>query len=196
MSARQQHGFLYESNIISRLNFTAWEDYVKKYPDTHLDGGYTSTWDAIDESANGFNYRGKPVQIKCIKKGSSVDLGDIFRNASKKENFVLIVGFWEHTKENIVEEYIIHVDYNKWNNLFEWSYYDEVADWIKNKVSNCYSYDAQWKKESTHYKQLWGNDRLINPRFKRDHKNQRRIQCGISYNNFINYIVHEGVVNE
>ena len=33
-----------------------------------------------------------------------IDLGDIFRNANKKENFTLIVGFWEGSKTNIVEE--------------------------------------------------------------------------------------------
>jgi hypothetical protein len=64
-----------------------------------------------------------------------------------------------------------------------------VKDWIKNKVSNARSYDEQWKKEMLHYKQLWGEDRLITPTFKRDHKKQRRIQCQISYINFMQEFV-------
>lgn len=193
---RQKHGFIYENNVIVNRNLTDWKDYIKKNPNTDSDGIYTSTWDAIDESKRGIHFTGKPVQIKCIKKGASVDLGDIFRNSYKKENFDLIVGFWENSKTNIVEEYVIEVDYKKWNSLFQWNRYEELRDWITNKVSNDKSYDNQWKSECKMYKKDWGTDRIIQPRFKRDSKKQKRIQCGISYKNFIQYLVEKGVVNE
>ena len=196
MAERQIHGFIYESNVIESKGYTDWKKYIEKYPDTNSDGTYTSTWDAIDELQNGVHYYGKPVQIKCIQKKGSVDLGDIFRNANKKENFILEVGFWVGSKTNIVEEYTINVDYKKWNKLFEWDRYEEIRDWITNKVSNDYSYDNQWEEECKFYKNTWGVDRVIQPRFKRDHKKQRRIQCGISYKNFIEYFIEKKIENK
>jgi hypothetical protein len=197
MTERQLHGFLYEERVVELKNLTPWSDYIKKYPSQNAeDRTYTSTWDAVDESIHGKNYKGKPVQIKCIKHGGSVDLGDIFRNANKKENFLLIVGFWKNTKDNIVEEYTISVDHQKWNKLFESDIYDEVKDWLKNKVSNDRSYDSVWKIECSYYKERWGKNRIIQPRFKRDHKKQRRIQCGVSYKTFIEYFIKKGIVNE
>ena len=193
---RQKHGFIYENDVIVRKNLTEWKDYVEKNPNIDSDGVYTSTWDAIDENQNGINYKGKPIQIKCIKQRGSVDLGDIFRNSSKKENFDLIVGFWSGSKTTIVEEYTISVDYKKWNKLFEWDKYDELRDWITNKVSNDKAYTPKWKAECETYKDDWGRNRIIQPRFKRDSKSQRRIQCGITYNKFIEYIAEKGIVNE
>ena len=193
---RQIHGFIFEENQIKERDLTEWKDYIIKYPLVYGHGIYTSTWDAIDENKIGVYYNGKPVQIKCIKKGGSVDLGDIFRNANKKENFDLIVGFWEGSKTNIVETYLIEVDYQKWNKLFEWDKYEELRNWITNIVSNDKSYDIQWKNECKFYKNDWGTDRIIQPRFKRDSKKQRRIHCGITYNKFIQYLIEEGVVNE
>lgn len=196
---RQIHGFLFEEKQIQERNLTKWEDYISKYPLVDGDGIYTSTWDAIDENKTGVYYTGKPVQIKCIKKGGSVDLGDIFRNATKKENFDLIVGFWNGSKTNIVETYLIEVDYQKWNRLFEWDRYDEIHNWINNIVLNDKSYNSKWKAERSFYKKVWndwGVDRIIQPRFKRDSKKQRRIQCGITYKNFIKYFIHEGILNE
>jgi hypothetical protein len=195
MAERQAHGFIYEDKTIESYGYTDWKTYIKKYPNTDTDGIYTSTWDAINESEEGKYYKGKPVQIKTIQKNGSVDLGDIFRNANKKEDFTLIVGFWEGSKTNIVEEYVIEVDYKKWNKELEWDKYEELRDWIKNKVSNDYDYDDQWKEECKYYKNDWGRNRLIQPRFKRDHKTQRRIQCGITYKKFIQYIVKEGNVS-
>jgi hypothetical protein len=193
---RQIHGFIYESNVIKSRNLTNWKEYVVKNNITDSDGGYTSTWDAIDENQIGVYHKGKPVQIKCIKKNGSIDLGDIFRNANKKENFDLIVGFWQGTKTNIVEEYTIKVNYKKWNSLFKWDKYGELREWITNKVSNDKSYDLKWKMECSIYKSDWGTDRIIQPRFKRDSKTQRRIQCGITYNKFIEYLIEKGGVNE
>ena len=193
---RQIHGFIFEGNEIEKRKLTPWNEYITKYPSTDGDGVYTSTWDAIDENQSGVNYNGKPVQLKCIKKGGSVDLGDIFRNANKKENFDLIIGFWEESKYNIVETYLIKVDYIKWNELFIWDKYDEISNWIRNVVSNDKSYTPTWKCECASYKTDWGRERIIQPRFKRDSKTQRRIQCGITYGKFIEYFVNKGIVNE
>ena len=73
-------------------------------------------------------------------------------------------------------------------------YGSDLDDWIKNKVSNDRSYDNQWKEECKYYKNDWGVNRLIQPRFKRDSKKQRRIQCGITYKKFIKYFVETKIV--
>ena len=168
MNERQAHGFKFEKKYIAENNLTAYEKY-------------TSPFDAYDE-------KGIDYQIKTIKKGSSIDLGDIFRNANKEKDFYLIVSFWQGEKENIVEINKLYIDHVIWNEYLKFDMYDELKDWIKNKVSNSYDYDLQWRKEVKNWKSLFGK-RLIMPRFKRDHKKQRRIQCGITNRVFYSHFV-------
>lgn len=184
MSERQSHGFKFEKSYCKENNITEWKQYEKKNG-KQKGSNYTSVWDAIDENRKGKKYKGRPVQIKCIGLNNAIELGDIFRNAHKEENFTLVVGFWLGKKTNIVEVIVLDIDYKKWNKLFEWNKFDEVKDWIKNKVSNDRTYDNQWKKEMAYYKKCWGENRIITPTFKRDHKTQRRIQCQIGYNTFM-----------
>jgi hypothetical protein len=40
-----------------------------------------------------------------------------------------------------------------------------------------------WKSEVKEWKERWGKDRIVQPRFKRDHKTQRRIQSAVAYKN-------------
>ena len=58
-------------------------------------------------------------------------------------------------------------------------------------VSNNKEDDNKWKTLMNEGKQLWKNKtpNLISPRFKRDHKNQKRIQCAITNKNFYNYFL-------
>jgi len=188
LAERQEHGFIFEKKICKDLCYTIWEDWVKK-SGVCPDGMYTSKWDGIDE-----NNGNKPVQIKTIQVNGSIEFGDIFRNSNMTENFILIVGFWKGKKENIVETIKIHVDYIKWNKLLEWNNYEELHNWIKNEVSNSKSYNSKWKEYCLYYKELWGKKRIFQPRFKRDSKSQRRIQCGISYNKFYKFIVKENIL--
>lgn len=170
MPERQKHGFNFEDLVIKE------ENLIKAK-------GYTNTFDAFDKL-------GIPYQIKLIKYKSSIDLGDIFRNAKKEENFYLIVGFWKEHKENIVEIYKLYIDFIKWNKLFEFEYYDSLKNWITNEVSNSKEYDPIWKEEIKEWKKLFGK-REVAIRFKRDHKKQRRIQCAINNSNFYNYFIKE-----
>jgi hypothetical protein len=188
MSENQAHGFKYEKLVCNDKKFTDMKQYEKKYG-KQKGSNYTSVYDAIDESRPGKKYKGRPVQIKCIGMNSAIEMGDIFRNSKKDEDFTLVVGFWLGKKTNIVQEIVLDINHKKWNKLFKWDKYDELKDWIKNKVSNARSYDKQWEKERLSYKQLWGESRLITPTFKRDHGTQRRIQCQIGYNNFMNEFV-------
>jgi hypothetical protein len=168
---RQEHGFIFQESI------------SKKY-DLVEDENYTGIWDAYDN-------QNVPCVIKTFKKGSEIPLSDIFINSKRDQDFYLIYGIWEKEKTNIVEEKKILVDVEKWKNLFEWDNYDELKHWIKNVVSNDYEYDKTWKKEVAEWKKNWGKGRVIQPRFKRDHKKQRRIQSAVpnkKINDFLNLI--------
>ena len=187
MAERQSHGFKFEVKWCRSNNVILWKEYEAKYGKQY-NGGYTSKWDAIDENKVGKSYKGRPIQIKCIGINNAIELGDIFRNSTKEEDFRLIVGFWNGIKTNIHQIVELEINHKKWNKLFKWDRYDELKDWITNKVSNEYSYDNQWKNEMSYYKQLWGS-RVITPTFKRDHKRQRRIQCQIPYNTFMEEFV-------
>jgi len=173
VAERQYHGFKYEKNYIQK-NFLTKEE------------NYTAPFDAYDE--NGF-----PFQIKTVKKGSAIELGDIFRNAKKDKDFFLVVSFWEGAKDNIIEEYKLFIPAKKWRSYLEFDKYEELKDWITNKVSNSYEYDKQWKKEVNEWKKLFGS-RKIMLRFKRDHKSQRRIQCAINNEIFYSHFLKEYLV--
>lgn len=196
MAARQRHGFKYEEMISKRDdNYILADEFSSQHD--FPSGTYTSEYDLFNESTRGVRYPCRPVQAKSIGENNAVELGDLFRNSNKEEDFEFIVGFYDkidpNTKQpNIIEEIKILVDYKKWNKQFEFEHYDDMRSWIKG-VSNCYSYDSQWKEEREHWKRIWGN-RLVTPTFKRDHKKQKRIQCSINQTNlkpFIAAVVKE-----
>jgi hypothetical protein len=173
MNERQSHGFEYEEKYIQENGLINEEKY-------------TSSWDAYDKD-------GIPYQIKCIKEGSSIDMGDYFINSEKNVDFFLVISFWRNNKSNIVKTFKLFIKHEKWKNFLDFEFKDKLKDWIKNKVSNSYSYDKQWKEEMKQWKDLWG-DRKIQLRFKRDHSSQRRIQCAINQTDFNNFFVKEFLV--
>lgn len=170
MSERQKHGFLFEEKYIK-------ENLLKK------EEKYTDPFDAYD-------LEGNPYQIKTMKKGSSIDMGDFFINSKKEKDFFLVVSFWDKEKDNIVEIHKLFIPHKEWNSLFDFNNKEEMKHWILNKVSNSYEYDEQWKKEKKQWNKKFGK-RKIALRFKRDHKSQRRIQCAINNTIFYSYFIKE-----
>lgn len=166
---RQEHGFIYQKAISNKLNL---KEFI----------GYTDCYDAYSST-------GELYQIKTIKFGNSIDMGDFFRNMNKDKNFYLVVGFWKGKTSNIVEEHILYIDVKKYNEILHFEKADELKKWIQN-VSNEKAFDNQWKKEVKEWKKEYGN-RLISLRFKRDHKSQKRIQCAINNKIFYSYFVKE-----
>jgi len=169
MAERQIHGFLYEQKCFA--DFPWWVSNSDEY---------IGKWDGYDTELE------KPVSIKCIQKGASVEFGDMFRMAEIDEDWILQVGFWEGEKGNIVEEYTVEIDKDEWQWLL-----GDVETFKKAKkemayISNDYSDDEKWKKFRLKYKKLWGES-ILQPRFKRDHGNQKRLQVGITYNNLKEY---------
>lgn len=168
---RQKHGFIFEEEMINKYNLVKTNNY-------------TSQWDGEKE--------GKKYSIKVEKKGSDIELGDIFRNASIDYDFYMIVGFWERTKDNICESYLLKIDGEMWKNLFkDFSYFEEKFRDLLSNITNDISDDLKWKKEITALRAEWKNKtlNLIRPRFKRDHKKQKRIQCAINNKDFYNYFI-------
>lgn len=159
---RQGHGFMYEEVIKNKYNL--------------ISTTYTDKWDLKDQNE-------KKWVVKTFKKGTELPLSDIFINSNRNEDFILQIGIWEKEKTNIVKEYTIFVDIKKWLKYFEFSFYSELKNWIKNEVNNSYSYDSTWKVDIKKWKKIWGKDKIVQPRFKRDHKTQRRIQCAVSNKN-------------
>lgn len=169
MAERQVHGFLYEEKCFA--DFPWWTSNSDKY---------TDKWDGYDTELQ------KPVSIKCIQKGASVEFGDMFRMASIDEDWILQVGFWEGKKTNIVEEYTVEINKDDWQTLLGDVEVFKTAKKEMDNISNDYSDDEKWKKFRLKYKKLWG-DSILQPRFKRDHGKQKRLQVGITYNNLKEY---------
>lgn len=162
-NARQIHGFIYEKNIVNRMNFVKSKIYNSKY-------------DAYTQNQT-------PVQIKCIKHNSSIDLGDFKRNQHHTLDFILIVGLWKEKKTNIIEEHLFLYDKDVFNSMLNFDYVTQMLEELKT-VSNDKKDDNIWKEFIKKYKILYGNENLIKLRFKRDHKCQKRIQCAINSRSF------------
>lgn len=161
MSEQQKFGFDIESMIINKYGLKKNESY-------------TGVYDALTQS----NIN---VQIKSFKNKTSICLGDLKRNFSKSELFVLIIYNYDTNFNHIKTHFLKVKDYKKYNKLFYFEKYNEFYDQFM-LISNSYEDDDKWKllrlKYTNMYKETHNIVRM-NP--KRDHKKQKRIQCSIPY---------------
>ena len=170
MAERQLHGFTYQQYIYNTYNV----EEEKKY---------THKWDGY--------YKGKPVSIKNPREGGDIEMADFFRQMETKEDFYLIVGF--HDKNNvdiITKEYFLLVNGEEYHSFFN----EEIGFSLKHVfdgITNDKKDDIKWKETREKYKNLWKNEtkNIIRPRFKRDHKKQKRIQCAINNKDFEKYFI-------
>jgi len=174
MAERQIHGFNYQRSIIELESLTE-------------DMNYTGKWDAFCLEKE------VPVSIKCIGINGSVDFGDLKRQTEVQNDFILYVGFWQKSKSNIVEEYKVLIKKENWDRYFgDKSIIQSMIEEMKG-ISNSYSDDSKWKEFRNKYIKLYG-DSIISLRFKRDHKKQKRIQCGITRKNFMEVVLKDNEV--
>lgn len=169
-SERQGHGF-------------AFEEYCeKKYGVNRENTTYTGKWDG---ELNGY-----PVSIKVEKLGSDIEMADFRRNAENTDSFYLIVGFWKDEKTNIVEEYCLFIDGEEWHSLFPEHFITDFSNMLNN-ITNDRSDDEKWRSMMREQKARWQaeTNNLVRPRFKRDHKTQKRIQCAINNKDFFNHFI-------
>lgn len=170
---RQRHGFDFENFIIKKFNLIKETKYTAEYD------AYTK--DSI------------PVQIKLEKENSDIELADIFRNYQKSSNFILIVGFWSGQKDNIVKIYSVYFDIDCFKSNFDEELLKIFRKFL-DEITNERKDDEKWKNQILDFKKQWRNktSNFIRPRFKRDHKTQKRIQCAINNKDFLNYITMRG----
>ena len=171
MAERQIHGFNFENYIKQKFN-------ISECPEGH----YTYKWDGI---LNGY-----PVSIKTEKIGSDIEMASFIRNAENITDFYLIVGFWEKDKNNIVSIETLFIKGDEWHKLFDMSLVNKCQELINTISNNPYD-DNKWKTERTILTKAWKEStfNLIRPRFKRDHKNQKRMQCAINNKDFYSYFI-------
>lgn len=169
MKERQLHGFKFE-------------EYIKnKYPIEDYSESYTSKWDGV--------YKGIPVSIKTKKIGGAIEMADFFRMSSIGTQFILIVGFWEGNKDEIVEEHTLLINKGFWINQFDFGLVEEFKS-IFEGISNRKEDDALWKIRREDAVNKWKDkESIINVHFKRDHKRQKRVQCSIKNKEFYNVLV-------
>lgn len=176
-SERQKHGFMYEEII------------EKRYRIDRSNQEYTSAWDGF--------LNGIPVSIKTEKLGSDIELGDFRRNAENTQSFYLFVGFWNGDKTNIQQEEVLFINGDEWHTLFPQHFIKDFSNMLEN-ISNDRRDDTRWKAMIAEQRKKWRaeTNNYIRPRFKRDHKKQKRIQCAINYNDFYNYFIPKYKVEE
>lgn len=169
MMERQKAGFVYQEKVIQRYNLLE-------------DENYTGKWDAY--------YKNIPVSIKLEKYGSDIELADIFRQMDIKENFYLICGFWKNQKNNIIEEHLLYFDWKKYNKYFNLEMKKDFRVLLAS-ITNRKEDDIKWRKSIYELKNKWHDTtpNLIRPRFKRDHKTQKRIQCAINNKDFYSHFL-------
>jgi hypothetical protein len=155
-SERQGHGFKYEDEFIKQYNLQQSDNYT-----SHFDGQCEF-----------------PIQIKYMGDGNEVCLSDYRRNATISKDFILHIAFYkEKNKLPNVEEYTLYIKHEIYTDLFKLNDINKIRDELS-LISNDKSDDATFKVFRNKYKK--SND-IIQVRFKRDHKKQKRIQAAIPY---------------
>lgn len=168
---RQAHGFIFEDYIKKELGIEACPK-----------GHYTYKWDGM--------LNGIPVSIKTEKYGSDIEMASFTRNAYNTDSFYLIVGFWEEEKTNIVSIEILLIPGDEWHSLFSIEIVNKCQNLI-DTISNSVEDDQKWKESRLKLSKEWKEktSNLVRPRFKRDHKSQKRMQCAINNKDFYSYFL-------
>lgn len=197
-------GSINKSYLEEKLN----ENSLKYYNgEEYIDLDWSHFNEIVDDEIMGkLNWN-----IKTIKTKNSIDLSDFLRISgleknnniiekrySNLKNFMLCVNF--HNDSKIVEEYYILIDNDHWlsylpdlnnekNMSFIQNMYDELHNHKLIGTRTNYS-ENKWHEYVNKYSVLTSNS-IIKLRFKRDSKGQLRIQCGISNNNFFDFVLAE-----
>lgn len=167
-SARQSHGFIFQSAAANLM-------------DLHVPQGYTHKWDAYGDDHT-------PYSFKNVRASSNVELGSLQRQATIATDFHLCVAFWEKRKLNIKNVHLMHVKEEYWRSLWP----EDISTFLKGSVfdgiSNSRADDARWSARRMELSEAWKH--ALPPgspmkwHAKRDHGNQRRIQCSIGNDGF------------
>lgn len=174
ITARQSHGFRRQDEFIEENGLTS-------YP-------VTSHFDAFDSNNNKY-------EIKTTKLGNEISFADLKRKIDIDEDFHLHIDFYENDKENIIESCTILVKLDNWFSYFPFNAKELIFKMkLEMKtITNNYEDDEKWQLFCDKYKRLWGKN-VVELRFKRDHKKQKRIQCAVSFKSFIRIILNDNII--
>lgn len=165
-----------------QLHGFSFEQLAAKQYGILLSNCYTDKWDG--------KLNDIPISIKTEKLGSDIEMADIFRQMNVEEDFFLLVGFWQKEKTNIVEQYLLKINKDDYTNMFNKNFIPRLRN-LLNTITNDKNDDDKWKEQIIQLRKDWKHEtpNLIRLRFKRDHKNQKRIQCAINNKDFYNYFI-------
>jgi hypothetical protein len=166
----QLHGFNFERWVKETFFHT-----FTQTPPSHK-------WDALDvvykSKLQNFTqmFSGLPVSIKNCKIGGSIGFGDVIRQFDNKDDFLLIVGFWEQRDnfKNYVAIEAVKVTTGEWRKLFSpltKKQLNSLIDIVKSKKLNT----EQRRKAAQVFKRTLPKTLItLNPKIQ---DNQRRVQC-------------------
>jgi hypothetical protein len=175
----QHHGFSFEKWVRNAL-FDGYE------------GSYMQKWDIPPEVNKNplvpphFHY--VPVSVKTAKYGSPIGLGDIIRQRSISESFLMIVGFWRQrssTEKWIEDIGAVLFSSEEWNLL--WGHLSlESILLIDERIKDLDVHYTKARAEAKEWKRTVEapslNKIVVNPKI--DSKTQRRIQCSLPFTVF------------
>ncbi len=172
MATSQKHG----------IDFEKWvkETFFQSYIQT----SHIHKWDALDvvfkEGFKDFtkDFVGLPVSIKYYKNGGLIGFSDVLRQFENREDFLLIIGFWEQRgnfKKCVVVE-AVKVTANEWQKFFSpltKKQLDSLLDIVKSEELNT----EQKRTEAQKFKRTLPKTQItLNPKIQDD---QHRVQCSL-----------------
>ena len=175
----QSHGFSFEKWVCDTL----FEGYS---------GEYMQKWDVPpDHNQNELippDLRSIPVSVKSAKYGSPIGLGDVVRQRSIDEPFLLIAGFWRQRSPS--EKWFEDIGWVKFSPA-EWSslwgslslrQLTEIDHVVKNQEAHYSLVRKQAQEWKTRVASNSSSQIVINPKI--DSKKQRRVQCSLPFHVF------------
>lgn len=173
-SARQDHGFVFQSGVSNLLNL-----WVPK--------GYTDKWDAF-ESDPSTDPAAIPFSFKNIGLKNNIELGSLARQTSINQDFYLCVGFWQGSKLDIKKIFIMKIPFSFWRQLWPKDVNPFLEAQVFSGITNSHKDDEKWKKRRLEKTAAWSKALPVgspmNWHAKRDHQKQMRIQCSIKKSGF------------
>lgn len=161
----QGHGILFERQVVDQL----------------LGRGYTSEWDIPGEG--NVHRPGVPVSVKFIRWGNAVYLGDALRQRKVAETFQMVVGFYEPKGDRALVQavHLVELTAEDWEKL-----------WGRITVVELEAFNREIEKGSIEEARTLAKKRAAALRAKspvmsihpKINKDQRRIQCSISFKRF------------
>jgi len=174
----------------------AYQNWVEKTFFQGYSSGHTDKWDIPAEvnvqgkSALPSRLQNMSVSVKANKVGSALNLGDAMRQRATKENFLLVAALWKQDSSSTKEIQQVGVSVitiaqwaKLWGNVtmkdlqeLEAIIKDTTKGYTETRVAA-----RKWKADNAEILETAGI--TLNPKI--DSKNQRRLQCSLSYKKFI-----------